>query len=319
MNLLMEYYFRVISDTTETPEEISSFISQNIVRLIKSFQAAKLDPADLIKHMIIDDFIGRYALIMELVPEYDPVEYLRGKNLEYCYRDLIEVGVHPDAIVKASPNLFSFSKKIREGVSPNFIAETTEHMDRFEAEELLIYGADPNLVAPKADLTLELTVEYGINPKAIICSAMIEDDNLVRENIEKLFKNGLTSEELLSAEIKALRSNFHSRYEIFAWYIAQFELIVEFAEDGEGLTKKLMELVDEIYYGDDLMPLETGDKMFLEMMKQCVKHSLIGIDDAVDYLYNIHAESIEDDEDGNPIPFGSCLLDEDFVRAELTA
>ena len=310
-NLLLEYYNSIITDNSETPESISSFVSMNLERLVRAFREEDADLTSLVNRMVPEDFAGRYGVIRSLIPEFDPELYLKNiPNPEYYWRDLLEDGVDPNQIARAWPRLLTLEQKIDAGVSPNIIVETEGFLDNDDAVELLESGADPDKVAQKADLSLKQMIEFGVNPKPIIRSAMETNADLVRKSIETMFSHGLTTEELIDAEIKSLGYNSFSVYEIPYWYIEHFGLIVEFAEDREGLTNKLMELVEEIYYRSD-MPLETGDAIFLAMMQQCVKHGLIDVDGAVDYIVCIHSEPEEDYLER------SRLLDEDYVRAEL--
>lgn len=310
-NLLLEYYNSIITDNSETPESISSFVSMNLERLVRAFRKEDADLTSLVNRMVPEDFAGRYGVIRSLIPEFDPELYLKNiPNPEYYWRDLLEDGVDPNQIARAWPRLLTLEQKIDAGVSPNVIVETEGFLDNDDAVELLESGADPDKVAQKADLSLKQMIEFGVNPKPIIRSAMETNADLVRKSIETMFSHGLTTEELIDAEIKSLGYNSFSVYEIPYWYIEHFGLIVEFAEDREGLTNKLMELVEEIYYRSD-MPLETGDAIFLAMMQQCVKHGLIDVDGAVDYIVCIHSEPEEDYLER------SRLLDEDYVRAEL--
>ena len=310
-NLLLEYYNSIITDNSETPESISSFVSMNLERLVRAFRKEDADLTSLVNRMVPEDFAGRYGVIRSLIPEFDPELYLKNiPNPEYYWRDLLEDGVDPNQIARAWPRLLTLEQKIDAGVSPNVIVETEGFLDNDDAVELLESGADPDKVAQKADLSLKQMIEFGVNPKPIIRSAMETNADLVRKSIETMFSHGLTTEELIDAEIKSLGYNSFSVYEIPYWYIEHFGLIVEFAEDREGLTNKLMELVEEIYYRSD-MPLETGDAIFLAMMQQCVKNGLIDVDGAVDYIVCIHSEPEEDYLER------SRLLDEDYVRAEL--
>jgi hypothetical protein len=265
--------------------------------------------------MTPEDFAGRYGTIRSLIPEFNPELYLKNiPDPEYYWRDLLKDGVEPDQIARAWPSLLTLQQKVDAGVSPNVIVETEGFLNNDDAVELLDSGADPDKVAQKADLSLKQMIEYGVNPKSIINSAMEVDAGLVRSSIETMFRNGLTAEELIDAEIKALGFN-SPLYEIPLWYIENMELIAKFAEDREGLVRKLMELVEEIYYRDELMPLEAGDNMFLQTMRECVEQGLIDVDAAVDYLYGIHSEPEDEDDYLNE----SRLFDKTYVRAELSA
>lgn len=317
MNLLTDYYFSITDDPTETPETISSFVSQNITRLIRSFQADGLDVVSLITRMVPEDFMGRYKRIHKLIPGFRDEDYLKTiSNPEDYWPMMVEEGLPPDSVIKAWPLLLNFEQKLDIGVSPDLVMDTTEHLDLSDAEELLACGADPDKVAARVNLTRELMIEYGVNPKSIIESAMKYDALRVRENIRTLLRRGLTAEDLLEAEIKALYYNFYDRQWIIDWYIENLELIAEHSEDKGGLAEKLIELVDEIYYEDDCMSAEEGDQLFLRMMKACVKHDLINIDDAVKRLYDVHPD-VREDEYGKVTPFESVLLDEDYVHTEL--
>ena len=315
MNSLLEYYNDIITDNGETSESISSFVSMNLQGLIRAFREEDADLASLIDHMTPEDFAGRYGTIRSLIPEFNPELYLKNiPDPEYYWRDLLKDGVEPDQIARAWPSLLTLQQKVDAGVSPNVIVETEGFLNNDDAVELLDSGADPDKVAQKADLSLKQMIEYGVNPKSIINSAMEVDAGLVRSSIETMFRNGLTAEELIDAEIKALGFN-SPLYEIPLWYIENMELIAKFAEDREGLVRKLMELVEEIYYRDELMPLEAGDNMFLQMMRECVEQGLIDVDAAVDYLYGIHSEPEDEDDYLNE----SRLFDKTYVRAELSA
>ena len=50
--------------------------------------------------------------------------------------------------------------------------------------------------------------------------------------------------------------------------------------------------------------VEEIDNAFLDMMRLCVKYGLIGLDDAVEYLYDIHDRDIVE----------SDLHDKEYVR-----
>ncbi len=140
---------------------------------------------------------------------------------------------------------------------------------------------------------------------------MKEKPDLVRQNINRMFEGGLTAEALLEAEIGALDVNRPERQYIFKWYADIFRDLVKRAGDKEGLAYDLMDLVYRSYYygdGDDYeddgADLEEIDNAFLDMMRPCVKHGLISLDDAVEYLYDIHDRGIVE----------SDLHDKDYVR-----
>ena len=113
MNQLTDYYFSIITDNSETAESIISFISENFTQLVKAFRHEGVDLADLVCHMVPEDFMGRYREIRSLIPELDPEIYLRSISYpENYWEEMLEEGIEPDLIVRAWPNLLTFEQKL---------------------------------------------------------------------------------------------------------------------------------------------------------------------------------------------------------------
>ena len=312
MNLfVLDMFDSMIDDNTATVEEISSYVSQNIRGLIGAFRASGRDLSDLFRRLTVEDYVGRRPIITRMAPEFDELDYVRSiPNLRGRHEEVIEAGIEPDLIVRALSGL-SFQEKVDMHASSSMIADTSETLSLEEARELLDMGAAPCKIDSKVTLPLEVKIDYGVQPNAIIEQAMKEKPDLVRKNINRMFEGGLTAEALLEAEIGALDVNRPERQYIFKWYVDIFRELVKHAGDKEDLAYELMDLVySSYYYGDgddyedDGADLEEIDNAFLDMMRPCVKYGLIGIEEAIDYLYEIHMTGIAD----------SVLHDKDYVR-----
>jgi hypothetical protein len=300
----------MVSDNTATTEMVSSYISQNIRALIRAFRANSRNLSDLFRRLTVEDYVGRRPVIRGMAPEFDELDYVKSiPNLRARHEEVIETGIEPDLVVRALPGL-SFQEKVNVGASVNTVADTSETLSLKEARELLDMGAAPCKIDSKVTLPLEVKIDYGVQPNVIIERAMKEKPDLVRQNINRMFEGGLTAEALLEAEIEALDVNRPCRLSIFEWYRGIFDSMVEHAaKGGAALAYEFMELVeDSYYYGDeddcDDASFEEIDGAFLDMMRPCVKHGLISLDDAVEYLYDIHDRGIVE----------SDLHDKDYVR-----
>jgi hypothetical protein len=289
---------------------VSSYISQNIRALIRAFRANSRNLSDLFRRLTVEDYVGRRPVIRGMAPEFDELDYVKSiPNLRARHEEVIETGIEPDLVVRALPGL-SFQEKVDMHASANTIADTSESLSLEEARELLDMGVTPCKIDSKVTLPLEVKIEYGVQPNAIVKQAMKEKPDLVRQNINRMFEGGLTAEALLEAEIEALDVNRPCRLSIFEWYRGIFDSMVEHAaKGGAALAYEFMELVeDSYYYGDeddcDDASFEEIDGAFLDMMRPCVKHGLISLDDAVEYLYDIHDRGIVE----------SDLHDKDYVR-----
>ncbi len=311
MNLfVLDLFDSMVSDNTATTEMVSSYISQNIRALIRAFRANSRNLSDLFRRLTVEDYVGRRPVIRGMAPEFDELDYVKSiPNLRARHEEVIETGIEPDLVVRALPGL-SFQEKVNVGASVNTVADTSETLSLKEARELLDMGAAPCKIDSKVTLPLEVKIDYGVQPNVIIERAMKEKPDLVRQNINRMFEGGLTAEALLEAEIEALDVNRPCRLSIFEWYRGIFDSMVEHAaKGGAALAYEFMELVeDSYYYGDeddcDDASFEEIDGAFLDMMRPCVKHGLISLDDAVEYLYDIHDRGIVE----------SDLHDKDYVR-----
>lgn len=155
---------------------------------------------------------------------------------------------------------------------------------------------------------LRKAIEYGgIAPREIIDQALREEPGFLREHIELMFSRGLTAEQLLKAENAAIDENIRRfrRDVIAGWYSYIFDLLVENAEDAEGLDEILVDFVCELYKGGDS---EEKDGFILLMMAECVRHKLISVDRAADYIAN---EVYHDTE--------SDLRNREYVRNSLAS
>ena len=312
MNLfVLDLFDSIVGDNTITVERMSSYISQNIRALIRAFKADGRSLSDLFCRLTVEDYVGRRPVIRGMAPEFKELDYVKSiPNLRARHKEVIEAGIEPDLVVRALPGL-SFQEKVDMRASANTIADTSESLSLEEAIELLDMGAAPCKIDSKVTLPLEVKIDYGVQPNAIIEQAMKEKPDLVRQNINRMFEGGLTAEALLEAEIGALDVNRPERQYIFKWYVDIFRELVKHAGDKEGLTYELMDLVYRSYYygdGDDYeddgADLEEIDNAFLDTMRPCVKYGLIGIEEAIGYLYEIHMTGIVD----------SVLHDKDYVR-----
>ncbi len=313
MNLfVLDMFDSMVGDNTATVEEVSSYISQNIRGLIRAFRTSGRNLSDLFRYLTVEDYVGRRPVIRGMAPEFDELDYVKSiPNLWARHEEVIEAGIEPDLVIRALPSL-SFQEKVDVRASANTIADTSESLSLEEARELLDMGATPCKIGSKADLPLEVKIDYGVQPNDIIERAMKEKPDLVRQSIGRMFEGGLTAEALLEAEIEALDVNRSCRLSIFKWYHDIFDSMVEYAaKGGAALAYKFMELVEDSYYygdydDDDGADFEEIDNAFLDMMRLCVQYHLIGLDDAVEYLYEIHDRDIVENE--------SVLHDKDYVR-----
>ncbi len=318
MNLfILDLFDSTVGDNTATVEEKSSYISQNIRALIRAFKADGRSLSDLFCRLTVEDYVGRRPVIRGMAPEFKELDYVKSiPNLWARHEEVIEAGIEPDLVVRALPGL-SFREKIGMRASANAVADTSEFFSLEEAIELLDRGATPCKIGSKADLPFEVKIDYGVQPNDIIERAMKEKPDLVRKSIGRMFEGGLTAEVLLEAEIGALDANRPHRLSIFRWYHNIFRDLVKHAGDKEGLVYELMDLVRHSYYygdeydcEDDGASFEEIDNAFLFMMRPCVKYGLIGIEEAIEYLYGIHDRDIVENE--------SDLHNKDFVRDMLT-
>lgn len=313
MNLfVLDMFDSMVGDNTATVEEVSGYISQNIRGLIRAFKVSGRNLIDLFCRLTVEDYVGRRPVIRGMAPEFDELDYVKSiPNLKARHEEVIEAGIEPDLVVRALPGL-SFQEKVDMHASSSTIADTSETLSIEEARELLDIGVAPCKVGSKAALPLEVKIEYGVQPNDIIDQAMKEKPDLVRQNIDRMFEGGLTAEALLEAEIGALDVNRSCRLSIFKWYHGIFDSMVEHAaKGGAALAYEFMELVEDSYYygdydDDDGADFEEIDNAFLDMMRLCVQYHLIGLDDAVEYLYEIHDRDIVENE--------SVLHDKDYVR-----
>lgn len=321
MNLLIDMYKSVITEDEST--EVSTFISMNFAELVVAFRKEGMDPEELFSHMNLDDLIATYGTIKTMFPEFNLDDYLYladDCDAKYYVRDMVQdCDVSPDAVVLTWPNLLTLRQKLAMKVSPDLIVETEPYFDQETAIKLLDLGADPNKVVCKAQLTTEQKIKYGVNPHLFISSALWVETELIRNNLAKLLSSGLDPLELMRVEEEYVIRNFHQRFETFDWYIDNLELLLQHTDDKDAFFEAFMSLVMEIVYSDDLMPLETEDILLIRSMRKAVELGLIELNDAIEYLHNIHDEYIDEDDDGNPIPHPSILLDRDVVRAELAA
>ena len=309
--LALDLFDTITADNTATAREVSSYISQNLRALIGAFRSDNRNLVDLFRRLTVEDYVGRRPIITRMAPEFDEMDYVRSiPNLRARREEVIEAGIEPDLIVRALSGL-SFQEKVDMHASSPTIADTSETLSLEEARELLDMGAAPYKIDSKVALPLEVKIDYGVQPNAIIEQAMKEKPDLVRQNINRMFEGGLTAEALLEAEIGALDVNRPERQYVFKWYADIFRDLVKRARDKEGLAYDLMDLVYRSYYygdGDDYeddgADLEEIDNAFLDMMRPCVKHGLISLDDAVEYLYDIHDRGIVE----------SDLHDKGYVR-----
>ena len=317
-NMLLGVYEDMVSGPSFDPADASLFISGNLRNLIGSFMSEKRPLDGLFSRMLAEDFVGKYDEIVLLVPEnYDPIKgFLGTEDVFRRATDLVQWQMEPDDVVSSAPlSALTFEQMLELGASATAVAKATERLTVDQAMVLLhINGEAAGAIGAKCpDLDLQTKIKYGIRPNAIIKQAMKEKPNDVRRNINAMFWGGLITENLLKAEIEALDVNRPKRQYVFKWYADIFCDLVKRAGDKEGLAYELMSLVRNAYYGDeddDGADFEEIDNAFLDMMRLCVKHGLIGIDDAVEYLYGIHDRDIVEGE--------SDLLDKDYVRSMLT-
>jgi hypothetical protein len=271
--------------------------------------------------MLAEDFVGKYDEIVLLVPEnYDPIKgFLGTEDVFRRATDLVQWQMGPDDVVLSAPSgMLTFGQMCKLGASATAVAKATERLTVKQAMTLLSAdGEAAGAIGAKCpDLDLQTKIKYGIQPNAIIKQAMKEKPNDVRRNINAMFWGGLTTENLLKAEIEALDVNRPKRQYVFKWYADIFCDLVKRAGDKEGLAYELMSLVRNAYYGDeddcedDGASFEEIDNAFLYMMRPCVKYGLIGIEEAIEYLYGIHDRDIVESE--------SDLHNKDFVRDMLT-
>ena len=314
---LVLYVFDNLAGTVDA----SAFISVHLKDLVGSFQSEGRPLDELFEHMTAEDFAGKYDEIVLLVPEnYDPIRVFLGT--EDVFRraaHLVQWQMEPDDVVLSAPlSALTFEQMRELGASATAVAKATERLTVKQAMTLLSAdGEAAEAIGAKCpDLDLQTKIKYGIQPNAIIKQAMKEKPDDARRNINAMFWGGLTAEALLEAEIGALDVNRPERQYIFKWYKDIFRDLVKHAGDKEGLTYELMDLVYRSYYygdgdddyEDDDADLDEIDGAFLDMMRLCVKYGLISIEEAIDYLYDIHMTGIVD----------SVLHDKKHVRDMLT-
>lgn len=321
-NMLLEVYDDMVSGPSFDPADASLFISGNLRNLIGSFMSEKRPLDELFGCMLAEDFVGKYDEIVLLVPEnYDPIRgFLGTEDVFRRATHLVQWQMEPDDVILSAPlSALTFEQMRELGASATAVAKATERLTVKQAMTLLSTdGEAAGAIGAKCpDLDLQTKIKYGIQPNAIIEQAMKEKPDLVRQNINAMFWGGLTAEALLEAEIGALDVNRPERQYVFKWYADIFRDLVKHAGDKEGLTYELMDLVyrsyyygdeDEDDYEDDGADFDEIDGAFLDMMRLCVKHGLISIEEAIEYLYDIHDRDIVD----------SDLHDRNYVRDMLT-
>ncbi len=321
MSFLLDYFYSIVNDKAETPESVSSYIGANFADLYTETVAAGLDPmALLIGKMQFEELQARCATIKQFIPDFDLADYLdpEDPDAKYYCRDLVRDGVSPDRIAQTWPRLLTLQQKLTMGVSPNVIVETEDGLSNEDAVRLLELGADPDKVNEKAYLYVGQKIKYGVKPH-FVRQAMLYEADQIRQHAKKLLDSGLAPEELIAAETESMYTKFHDRMKVFEWYLKHLDLLSKYTENKGDLFGQYMELVEEIIYADDLMPLETEDQLFIEAMKAAVDADLIAVDAAVEYLYGIHDKYVDEDDDGNPIPNPSFLLDKVYVHNALVA
>ncbi len=187
-----------------------------------------------------------------------------------------------------------------------------------KATKLLELGANPDRIDNEVHLNIEQMLKYNVSPSRIIRRAKTDHERaLVCIHLSELLENGLDPEDFVRSELQTVnsRSMYGKRFDILWWFDEKLELFTKYIKSKISFWDAYFTLVREIIF-NAYIDQDLEDKSLLRIMKKPVKLGFIDIDDAVEYLHSVN-EEYDIDEDDNPVPNSSRLLDRRYVRLEL--